>query len=232
MSKKKTQKDKVLLVGVLDRSGSMSSVKAELEDAWKELVKDQREGEGELRVSLYQFDYGIQFSIHSDPNRKPQGMRYEIVFRDRDIHDPGVEIITIVPRGLTPLRDAIGRTILDTDAIANGRKVVVVILTDGLENRSEEFSQQQIRTMISDRERLGWTFVFLGAGLESAAQAKDYHIPAAMTVDYVETRNAGQTVASVSSYVTRGRAGGQSVWQSGLNEEERAQARGESAPGN
>jgi len=214
MAKKKEKKDKVLLVALLDRSGSMSSVKEELEGAWGQLVAEQRAQPGELHVSLYEFDYVA-------------GMQYDTVYRDRDIHDSGVEQLTISPRGLTPLRDAIGRTITGTDELAAGRKVVVVILTDGLENRSAEFTQQQIRTLIADREKQGWTFIFLGAGLESAAQARDYNISAAMTVDYAETRNAGLVTNSVSSYVTRGRAGGQSVWQSGLNDEERAAARGE-----
>ena len=46
--------------------------------------------------------------------------------------------------------------------------ILCVIITDGHENASQEFSLETIKKLISEKEEQGnWTFVYLGADLEA-----------------------------------------------------------------
>ena len=73
--------------------------------------------------------------------------------------------------GTTALYDAIGMAIRDYDATGRGNPVVCVVLTDGIENASQDFSAAQIREMITEREapRGEWKFVFLAANQDAFA---------------------------------------------------------------
>lgn len=48
-------------------------------------------------------------------------------------------------------------------------KVLCVILTDGLENASREFSPSALAELIRDRENNGWSFIYLGANQDAWA---------------------------------------------------------------
>ena len=54
------------------------------------------------------------------------------------------------------------------DPKADGR-VLAVILTDGLENASQEVTASQVRRMIAEREAEGWTFIYMGANQDAWA---------------------------------------------------------------
>ena len=87
--------DVTLLVMLLDRSGSMHRIRAEVEEGFDAFIADQRDDGGRCTVSLYQFDSG-----------------FEPVYVGVPIGD--VPPLSIRPRGNTALYDAIGRTILST----------------------------------------------------------------------------------------------------------------------
>jgi hypothetical protein len=73
-----------------------------------------------------------------------------------------------MPRGNTPLYDAVGLAIgaLETmKAVHKADKVVLMIQTDGHENSSREFSGSAIKSLIAKRQAEGWEFVFMGADL-------------------------------------------------------------------
>lgn len=78
---------------------------------------------------------------------------------------------TYIPRGMTALFDAIGRTIATLDARlpeVKGRvpddNVTIAILTDGHENSSREFTREQILSLIEARSKMrGWDFIYLSA---------------------------------------------------------------------
>jgi hypothetical protein len=65
---------------------------------------------------------------------------------------------------MTALYDAIGRGIGEASRRGAKRKVIVAILTDGLENSSKEVTRQQVSDMISKYETEGWAFILLAAG--------------------------------------------------------------------
>ncbi|MGW0658569.1 vWA domain-containing protein [Streptodolium elevatio] len=178
---------------VLDRSGSMQSVKEDTEGGLKAFLEDQRDVEARTTVSLYQFDD-----------------RYEVVYENKLVTE--VPDFSLRPRGMTALLDAVGRTIAkvgeDLAALPDARRpgeVVMVILTDGLENASSEYSLSRVREMIThQQDRYGWVFVFLGADQDAFAAAGGMGIAADQALSY-SSKKTRQTFQSASSMLRRAR---------------------------
>lgn len=147
---------------VLDRSGSMASVRDDTIGGFNAFIKSQKETAGEATMTLVQFD--DQYDIHY--TAKPIG---EVVDLNHE---------TFVPRGYTALVDAIGKTIVTTgerlgkmNEADRPSKVIFVIQTDGGENSSKEFNRDKINEMIKHQTATyDWDFVFLGAN-QDAIQA-------------------------------------------------------------
>ena len=105
---------------------------------------------------------------------------------------------------MTPLYDAIGKTVADTEKVLKEIKgkpaVICVVQTDGQENCSQEYSLSKIRSLIAEKEKDGWTFVYLGANLDAAKEAAFIGVNVANTVAYANT-DAGtqQTFDSVAA---------------------------------
>ena len=150
---------------ILDRTGSMASIRDDVVGGFNAFVEEQRHAPGLATLTLVQFD-----SV--DP--------YEVVFRALPIDRvPQLTRETYVPRASTPLLDAIGRGIADLDtALASLHRaerpdrVLFVVITDGNENASREFDYARVERMVrSHREKNDWEFVFLGADLAAIADA-------------------------------------------------------------
>merc|ERR1711893_194 len=88
---------------------------------------------------------------------------------DRDINDVApLTADRFKPRGMTPLFDAVGDTILMAEkAQTEAELIVVVTFSDGEENASRRHSRKSIFDRIAAKRELGWTFVFLGANQDS-----------------------------------------------------------------
>src|SRR5262249_48619218 len=55
--------------------------------------------------------------------------------------------------------------------------VMVVVMTDGLENASREFTSARLREMIAEAQSVhGWEFLYLGANQDAFAEAGKYGI--------------------------------------------------------
>ena len=164
---------------ILDRSGSMDSVKDATIDGFNEFVKGQKETPGECSLKLVQFD-----------------QEYEEVFDKPLAEVPALTAETYRPRGNTALLDAMGRTIVSLgDALAKTpeadrpSKVIVMILTDGLENASRLYSQQKIAEMVThQKERYHWDFVFLGSNQDAVLTASRYGIKRDSALTYQPTK--------------------------------------------
>ena len=109
---------------------------------------------------------------------------------------------TFVPRATTPLLDAIGRGINDIEHCLRElpeeerpAKVVVVIITDGQENASHEFSKAQIEKMISAKQKeKDWQFVYLSADLNAFNDAAAYGVRQGSTLKFSRTMRGTQAV--------------------------------------
>lgn len=202
------KENSTLIAVVLDRSGSMSTLRESTVAGLNQFLRGQREPEGEVKFHLVQFD--DQYEVHKDM---------------ADLKTtPDLTQADFQPRGSTALFDAIGRTIDDlgrrlasTPENLRPSKVVFVVQTDGFENASREYNQARIQDMIKhQREKYSWDFVFLGANQDAIMSGGALGFLPGQSLSY--NGNIGSTMktfqmvnAAVSSSRMRG-AGGQSVF--------------------
>lgn len=189
MAKKSKDLTSMEIVFVLDRSGSMHTMKTDAIGGFNSFVAEQAKDPGECRLSLLQFDDEHQV----DYEGVPVG----------DIAELTDE--TFVPRGRTALRDAIARGVgLLTERIGKGLGVLA-ILTDGRENASTEIGGEDLKLLLEDCEAKGWGVLYLGANQDAVAVAVDLGIkPArASTFDGQNVKSAylsaGSNVRSMRS---------------------------------
>jgi len=156
-TKTKTQKETTLVAFLLDRTGSMASVKQETIGGFNgyidELIKKPECKD--MKFHFTQFDTVSIDVVH------------DCVALDRVLK---LNDGTYQPRGGTPLYDAIGKTIRAIQDKANGSKVLFVTLTDGEENASSEWNQSTIKSLIKEKEdKDKWTFSYIGVGPDAWA---------------------------------------------------------------
>lgn len=185
---------------VLDRSGSMQSICETVIRSVNEFVIEQRKGPGDCVVSLYQFDDV-----------------FETVYSECPIRDaPMLNAEIYKPRNSTALLDAIGRTITLTGirlanmyAADRPANVVLVIVTDGKENASVEFTQAQIFSMIKlQRDVYSWKFVFLAANQDAIEAGKTMGISEKHSMTYAHSaRGMSVSAAAAGDLVRAFRAG-------------------------
>jgi len=164
---------------VLDRSGSMSPIAGDIVGGFNQFLADQRSQPGSARITLAQFDGQDPFEVLIDA----ADLR-RVTDLDRSAYQP---------RGMTPLYDAIGRTIGRIDSRIARRKKrnlqpedqVVVIVTDGLENASREHTRSTIFESIDGRRKERWVFVFLGANQDSYASGEAMAVAPGNRADWV-----------------------------------------------
>ena len=143
---------------VIDRSGSMQSIQSDAEGGINSFIEQQKQEPGEANVTLVQFDSEYEFVHSGVPLRQ-------------------VPAFKLVPRGSTALLDAVGRAINETgarlaamDEAQRPGLVVFVIVTDGEENSSREFTRDQIRKMVEHQQSAyKWQFTFLAANQDAFA---------------------------------------------------------------
>jgi len=98
-----------------------------------------------------------------------------------------------VPASTTPLLDSTAAIINHMNQKRkvikkNGTKprMLVAIMTDGLENASREYTLQQIHDMITKKQKKGWEFAFLGADQDAFAAGAAMGVPIGSTVTYTK----------------------------------------------
>ena len=178
---------KAEILAILDRSGSMSNCVADTLRGYNGFLDSQKEegaGWNDVRLTTVLFDDRYEVLLQAVP------MLETLPLTDREYF----------VRGNTALYDAVGLTLSNAGeridglpASARPEHVVVLIITDGQENASHRFSAADVKRLVGDRKRAGWEFFFLGAELDSFADADR------MGID--RNRQAGFTKSdSLSSY--------------------------------
>lgn len=178
------KKDYTDITVILDRSGSMNGKEEFVESGFKEFIEDQKQDEGQVLVSAVQFD-----------------TKYEKVFSGVDVQaNPS---INLKPRGMTALYDAIGRAINETGqrfaALLEDQRpenVIFLIVTDGLENASKEFTSEKIKNMIQHQEnKYSWQFIYLGSNQDAVIEAQKFGIIMDKAATYSDIDEKGHIVA-------------------------------------
>lgn len=182
----------VLIVAILDRSGSMANRVDEVIGGFNAFMKQHQDAPGRASFSLVLFDNVLEVPVHDAPVKQ---------FNQLDRTN-------FVPRGGTALLDAIGFTMSRIDAQQRGRRVICCIVTDGEENSSRTFSTMAIRQMIEVRQGQGWEIIYLGANQDSFAVAEQYGFKRSTVANYSNAPGglmkafSASTVASMSSRLT------------------------------
>jgi len=168
------------LVFILDKSGSMAGLESDTIGGYNSMLEKQKAVDGECIISTVLFDHSY------------------VLLHDR-IDIRAVSPITeneYAVGGSTALLDAIGRTIHKiaraqkyTADDYRAEKVMFVIITDGMENASREYSPETIRGLIEmEKTKYGWEFIFMGANIDAVQTAGRYGIGADRAVDYLADR--------------------------------------------
>lgn len=164
------------LVFILDRSGSMSGLEKDTIGGFNSMLEKQRKEPGDAVVSTVLFDNEAEV-IHD-----------RVVIADV----PNLTDKEYFVRGCTALLDAVGGAIHHIGNVHKyarkedvPEKTLFIITTDGMENASRHYTYDKVRNMIErQKERYGWEFLFLGANIDAAAEAKRFGIDESMAANY------------------------------------------------
>jgi uncharacterized protein YegL len=165
------------LVFLLDKSGSMSGLEADTIGGYNAMLKKQQAIEGECRITTVLFDHGYEL-LHDRIDIRAV----------RPISEKEYQV-----GGSTALLDAIGRTIHKIGRVQKqtaedyrAEKVMFVIITDGEENASLEYTAEKVRALIArQKAEYGWEFIFLGANIDAVQTAGRFGIAPDRAVDYL-----------------------------------------------
>lgn len=210
-----TDSNYTALLLVIDRSGSMHSIRTPMINGLEELLRAQAAKPGRLTVDIVTFDNTSEWT-HSFAN-------------------PADVQIELVPRGATALYDATGLAITEFGArLAKLNEderpgtVQVVVVTDGHENASTEWTSDAVKAAVKTQtEQYSWDFVFLGANQDAVFAAANLGIGADAALTYAASAaGVGGASDALNRYMSSARAGN----REGFSSAERDAASGSTAP--
>lgn len=182
---------------LLDRSGSMDKVRMDTIGGFNSFIEEQKKDEvNDIRLSLYQFDDN-----------------YQVDYENQSIKiAPALSEKTFVPHGWTALYDAIGKTMKSMGERYSKmseedrpEKVIFVVITDGEENSSTEYSFDDVKTMIEHQQsKYNWKVIFLGSELKTVNQAKSMGVSSGNTLNY---KNNSRGISAMYKSMSRGITG-------------------------
>ena len=158
-------KNWINLVFVIDKSGSMWSSKDDVIGGFNKTIEEQKANkEGKVTVSLYTFNEKVnELYLGKDINDLPE-LHYS-------------------PDGMTAMNDGIGTAIdnvgkwlyeKDRKGEEMPGKTLVVVMTDGLENASKEYTLKQIQDKIKEQtDKYAWEFIYMGTDITTTKAADD-----------------------------------------------------------
>ena len=197
-----------LIAVLVDRSGSMAQCRDDMEGGLNTFVGSQAGEPGDAEITLAQFD-----------------TKYEPVWPLSPIKD--APKYTLIPRGCTALLDAMGRFITEVgeelatrDEADRPGKVIVCIVTDGLENSSKDWTRDKVKALVEQQcSQWGWEFVFLGADMDAVQEGASLGIPQTSSLTF-DKANARDAYSMTSNWVSTVRGGGKAAF----SEEDRKSA--------
>jgi len=186
-----TDSDYTAMLLVIDRSGSMMSIRDDMVGGLNTMLKDQMAEPGLLTVDIVTFDNEIELQC--------------------SLANPRDVVITLEPRGGTALFDAVGlavngfgQALAALPEHARPGTVQVIVVTDGEENSSHEYTADAVRTLVThQKEKFSWDFVFLGANQDAVLAGAAMGFDAGSSMTYAAGKEGVDSMsASVSRYVT------------------------------
>ena len=159
---------------ILDESGSMNIIYREALSGCNETIgsvraAQERYANQEHRVTFVTFNsFGVKTVLDDVPAAETRELTEE----------------DFSPDGCTPLYDAIGQSVRALERkVGEGDRVLVTVITDGLENASVEYGEQAVREMTGRLRLKGWTFAYIGANQDAGRVARALNIRSSMTFE-------------------------------------------------
>ena len=164
------------VVFIMDKSGSMHGLEADTIGGFNSLIEKQKQTEGKVLISAVLFNQDVNTIYDRIALDKIKTMT------DKEYY----------VGGSTALLDAVGDTINHITAMQKSAdksdcpdKTLIVIMTDGMENSSKEYSYTKIKQMIAAKKELNnWEFLFLGANIDAPQEASRFGISPKRAVKY------------------------------------------------
>ena len=183
---------------ILDESGSMSSIYAETLASMNEVLngirKDQEVHPDQKNfVTIVTFEGNGMSGVKTRRDRVP--IESVADFSEEDYR----------PGGCTPLYDAMGKTLNELERLVHSDdRVLATVITDGMENASEEYSGRDVKKLVDRLRKKGWTLAYIGANQDAVEVARDLHISNALNFS---PTGDGVAVMSVKFKKARAKAG-------------------------
>ena len=176
-----TSAEPVQIICILDRSGSMRELADDTIGGYNSFLDKQKQNPGKADVTTILFDD-----------------QYEVISEAVDLNK--AKYLTseeYYARGSTALLDAVGRTIsttlgkMEKEKICPAkRRVIVLVMTDGLENSSREYNKSDVKSLIEATTKVyHWNYIFIGANIDSVSEAKSLGISAKNTANFSHDRS-------------------------------------------
>lgn len=192
------QMQDVIIGAVVDMSYSMKASRAGTMAGFNEFKQDQARQPGNAWMTYVQFDEVVE----NPYNAWACG---DIP----DLEEGGV----YSPRGNTALYDAYAECVALVDKWLSenswfGGKVVVMVMTDGMENASKKFSQSAVQALSRAKKEAGWEFVVFAANVEATSVAMQLGISPDRAHQYVSSiQDSHDVFAAVSDATFASRSG-------------------------
>lgn len=202
---------------LVDQSGSMQSTRKSTVEGINEYINTLKNDGGKYKVSLSLFDSDMENKLRLD---KP----WDNLFID-DV--PELTLEDYNPSGGTPLHDAFCKTLKEMKDRSD-EKYLYVVLTDGHENTSSEYTAKDMKKLKKSLEDKGnWTFVYLGANQDAFTTSAAYGFTTSNTSNFNTTAkgttimfaNLGNATRSYSASATMSTASYFTPEQQKKNEE-------------
>lgn len=143
-------KEKMDVVFILDKSGSMHGSEADTIGGFNSYIEENKDEN--TSVTTVMFDNVVTFVNKREDIKNIR----KLTMKDYMVG------------GCTALYDAIGESIKYLDDIKS-KKALVIITTDGYENASTKYTNSLIKEMINDHKK--YKFLYLGADIDSYAES-------------------------------------------------------------
>lgn len=181
---------------ILDMSGSMQSVWDATISGYNEYIQSLKADDNDYTVSLTLFDTVVEHPYSATPIQNVPKLTKKVYS----------------PRGMTALYDAVCMTLADAQKEVKKRdKALIVIITDGEENSSKEYTEKGLTNIKDKLEKSGnWSFVYLGANQDAWAVAGKWGFSQGNTASYNATASGTSGVYAAMSLSTRSFAGSDS----------------------
>ena len=167
---------------ILDESGSMTAIAKQAVSGLNETFQTIRNAQKEHQKQQYFISF---VTFNSGWIRKVMDMQPVDVTKNMVWND-------FRPDNCTPLFDAMGQSLNELKRYVEKEDVVLVtIITDDMENASQEYSGRDIKKLVADLKEKGWVFAYIGTNQDVDAVADDLGIRSRMRYEYSDEGTRG-----------------------------------------